>query len=356
MRVRFSGALLLLLLSAPAADAEPQVAGGKAKPIEILPLLSVSASTNGQASLQASLAWWHPFNGYQRLEIAPTVAVTANDGLGSLFSFDSGTVAGPSTWMAGASFALILRAQQPRYRQEASDADPITHPQWGLHPIHVIAIGGGVNGGGFDYFVADKDKNLTEERRDKIGGTFAVSYTHVHQLYERGGVTFEVPFWLDSGYAASPVAFSYCSPAGQVPRADGSGSDPAQSCGSGVIGAPTQSTRTFAAFEVGYVDIHTDVKDLNRPKSYWRAAIGPVIDTTSSNGTSTIEVTVQAPLYLNFNLISSGASQDAYKGIVRLTPSAGAVYDGSHWHPQVLLKLELLSDRLLFPRGLQWNR
>ncbi len=333
-------------------EAVPEQARGRGVAFPVLPTLQLSASTNGQAQLQVSLSYVRGLGPRTRLEIAPTFSITSSDAT-RLFSFENGTVTGPSVWSAGSSFSFILWTPAPADRPDGK-GDLADHPIWGAHPTHVVSFGGAATGATYDFFDSDPAMNLTVKSATKIGGTAAFSYTYVRQLWGRGGFTFEAPFVFDSSWTPSYIPLHWCTPVGQVPHASGAGSDPGQSCSDSVLGGPTQTNRYFAALQLGYVDIYTDKNDLNRPKSIWRASVGPAITVVSSGGVNTIQAVLQAPFYLNFS-IAKGYQENNFLGIIRLTPSVGALYNGAVWSPQVLLTLDLIADRLLFRRSLQWK-
>jgi hypothetical protein len=387
------------LLCVRAATAEEARGHGVVYPL--LPTLKLSASTDDDARVQASIDILTSLSADWQLEVAPSASVAAPGGVADLFRVDDGKTSGPKRWSAGISlsfvgwsrdpYAGLSREQAQRDRawaacrahcaetQSADDdgttfckdfgaqqswpasvdpsqlckagqealhdvAGPV-YPPFGAHPSYVLAAGGAVSGATFDYFAAATSMALSPKSQSRTGGTAALSFTLVRQLFRRDGVTFELAAVYETRWRGSGTPVRICVPAGWLLG------NPAQSCEDGVLGAPTEAHRLFVAAEAGYVDIHTDPRDHNRPKSVWRFAAGPIVRWTSNGGR--LDVGAQLPVYLN--LVAAGGGGEVYKGIVRLTPTIVAVREGDTWRPLIALTLDLIGDRFLFPRGLDWR-
>jgi hypothetical protein len=338
-----------------------------------------------------------------KFDIAPTASVASSKGIANLFSIDK-RASGAKTWSGGVSFSLldwtqnhystydkeharVVRAyhacidhcgdvddkdddgttfckDKPELNADFDaaqlcqlgqdrmhDVYDVAYPAFGAHPSLVFSLGGAVNGATFDYYLADAANNLSEKNDTHIGGTAAASATWVHQFLKRDAISIEVAAYYDAKWNAADGTVHFCSPAGQVPHMGGA-SDPAQSCTDATLGAPGEAHRVFVAAEVGYVDIHTDPKDHNKPKSVWRVAGGPVFRYTS--GDPTIEVGGQVPVY--FDVSSAAGYKGDYKGIIRLSPTIVAVHDAGGWRPRFTLTVDILTDRFLFPRSLAWKQ
>jgi hypothetical protein len=400
---------LLVAAGAAHGDAQkatPSPAQGRGETLPVVPTLSLSASTDEDAKINVSIdiLTQRGFPANWKLDIAPQASVASSKGIANLFSVDK-KASGAKTWSGGVSFSFIGWTQNPYntydsehtrlaraynacidHCRDVSDKDDdsttfckdkpklnsdfdasllcqlgqdrmhdaydVAYPVFGAHPTWVLSSGYAINGGTFDYYLADSANNLSEKNDTHIGGTVAASLTWVHQFLKRDAVSFEAAAYYDAKWNAADGTVHFCSPAGQVPHMTGGGSDPAQSCTDATLGAPSQTHRLFVAAEVGYVDIHTDPKDHNKPKSVWRVAGGPVFRYTS--GDPTLEIGGQVPVY--FDASSAAGYKGDYKGIIRLSPTIVAVHDADGWRPRFSLTVDILTDRFLFPRSLAWKQ
>jgi hypothetical protein len=131
---------------------------------------------------------------------------------------------------------------------------------------------------------------------------------------------------------------------------------------------PRRSWRLFTTAQVGYV---------SRPSGWWRASIGPLLGvqvtpepvnlrdkvaTTLAAGANLgkgledktlVTVGVMAPIYVNF----ARAPEEwvgEYKGLARVTPTFLAIHGDTGWDLRFLVTIDLLGQRTLFGRALDW--
>ncbi len=153
-------------------------------------------------------------------------------------------------------------------------------------------------------------------------------------------LTVEWAAYLRSVFDDSLTTAQWCTP--MVPVQDLKGGT-AQTCKQLPQGAPENGQTLWTTILVGYVD---------KPDGPWRMAIGPVVsfDASSSSGA----IGAQAPFYLDLASVPGFAGD--FKFIVRITPAASYGVWGSTQVRQVGVTVELLTQRNLFPRALDWVR
>jgi hypothetical protein len=402
--------LLALAAAAPGlahADDPPptpaaQVARGQARLYPVLPTLRLGASTEDSSMVQASLSIRTSMTDYWLVDIAPTVSIVSPSGLSGLFS--SSTSNGTKTWAAGLTISFVgyngdpfrkehqgqpelaaayasCRARctgsgqtvdevdfcgqyenQPtlpdsmdpsalcaRGKRTLHAAGHALLPVYGAHPTYLVSLGGLVNGAHFDYYERDQQMVLQPTSSTKIGGTGAFSFTYVHQFLKKNALSVELALVYDRTWKPGLLARD-CSPVGTTMFSV------VETCPDVFVGAPVPVNRIFFPIEVGYVDVHTDPKDHNKARSLWRGAAGPVLDIIWGDQTETrTRIGIAAPIYLNVSAVF-GLNSPVYKGLIRVTPSLNADYTSRlGWTPVVLLKVDVLGDRYMFNRALDWR-
>jgi hypothetical protein len=177
--------------------------------------------------------------------------------------------------------------------------------------------------------------------------SFAVSGTFV----QHSGLTVEVPLTVTQRWTASDERVTACANAGQYTLpgqlpAGGTAATPVplQSCQQFILGAPRSNLTVFATAQVGY---------LMRPSGFFRASIGPLLSSADITVDTLTTVGFEAPIYLNFVNAPHQYVGD-YKGLVRLTPAALWTHSYAGWDSRFVLLIELLGQRTLFGKALDW--
>lgn len=215
-----------------------------------------------------------------------------------------------------------------------------------LLPPLVISAGAIAGEDGFKYYEAgETDTSLLVEKKDerRLGIRGGVLATIVPTRW----ATFEAGVLLEGKAAASPTALRFCSPQGNVERADQEydAEDPAtfdvaSTCKESVLGAPAESTSLELLAEYG----------LTGPQGIgWRVAAGPHVKLAGREFSSLRldSVSVQVPLYVDLQALPK--EYGAYRGLLRLTPAIERYRDeDGEWQGRFTLTLAVLAQRTLF--------
>ncbi|HYO54896.1 hypothetical protein [Archangium sp.] len=401
--------LLMLLAAAPPATDSAQKATFKPRLSPFLPTLRLSSGTDKDSKLQASFdAVSRPRPDWD-LGFTPTLEVSTPEGLGTLLSFKEGTASGGASWAAGLSLsAMSVPKSEPSDDEEmsgikhkaysactlqcaakdASDADKkfceefkmtapenididefckkglellktvehdkiVEHESRALYSPLMISVGGMIGGASFEYLENNEDQRLEETTRTQVHPIAAGSVTHVAR---DSGFTFELPLVYTAKWEASKATAKWCRPSGQV-EPEPPAVDPVDSmtCQEATLGSPTRSWKFFTTAQFGYVDIKSPGADLG-PRSFYRYSVGPTFSYSSSAEEKIVSLGLQTPIYVNF--ASAPAYVGSYKGLLRVVPSfvfAKSSKEDAKWDPQLLITLEVLADRSMFPRALEWR-
>lgn len=411
--------VLIVLIALPSkalaeGEAENKVFT-QARLAPVLPVLRIAGGTDENAKIQASLDAVVGIADAWDLSIAPTLEVASPSGVASLFAFEEGELHDAKSWSGGFSVSFLNIPTETRKDREGRSKyisgalkeahaacmrkcasaevseednkfcadfggmlpanidlgeycaagkkvfarDPLFRDLRSIYPRFLISAGGLIGGTEFEYLEADPDKNLSpKENESRRTGTLAGSFTWVEK---DSGFTFEVPLVYSSDWKAAEEKARWCTPVGQVPR-EGTPpegpplTDPATSCREKPLGAPSRSWRLFTTVQLGYVDIRSSIDD-NTPRTYFRFSAGPAVDYESKQNKRNLSIGLQVPMYINF---ASAPAYNAgnYKGLIRVVPSFSLVRDlrgPEKWEPRAELKLELLAERSLFARALEWR-
>jgi hypothetical protein len=206
----------------------------------------------------------------------------------------------------------------------------------GRFPAWVISIGGGWGLGEHRYLDASPGAagELSVYDRTKSDVRLATSATYVST---QSPFTLELAAYYRTVFDDSSTIAQWCTP--QVSVRDASGGT-AQVCKQLPLHAPVNSRTIWTTLLAGYA---------NKPNGAWRMSIGPFYSFDAASSSSTIGI--QAPIYLNVAQLPGFAGD--FKSIVRITPTASYAFADSGTK-QVGVLLELVAQRNLFPRALDW--
>ena len=208
-----------------------------------------------------------------------------------------------------------------------------------LYPVFQFTVGGGIGRQKFKYR-EDTAGVLLEGSSRELNGKVGASTYWLPGETRRIRTTLEASLLFESSTKASEKTVRWCTPAGAVPIVEPEAGEevgptvPGESCREGVLGAPTRSTDLTVSFRVGLLDGSRDA---------WRVAFGPQLTIPRAEGDwKPVELALQLPMYAAATLFP-GVD---YKGILRLTPSAGwrRTSDGEQEY-SVVAELALLGQR-----------
>ena len=159
----------------------------------------------------------------------------------------------------------------------------------------------------FEYVSNDAAGALTTAKAQLPAFSMAMSFA---RMGSETPLSFEIPLRVKFEQLASSTTAKWCVPAGTVARADGSGSDPAETCTEKALGKPVGIT-TF--------DLGAFVGFFSRENRLARVAFGPIARfVLPEEGQMAYQIGGAIPIYLNANLLPDG--KGVLKGIIRLTP------------------------------------
>jgi hypothetical protein len=178
--------------------------------------------------------------------------------------------------------------------------------------------------------------------------SFATSATFVGH----NGMTVEVPLTVTERWKPSEHRVTACAaagqyvPPGQAPTAPGTlpGTVPLQECQEHNLGSPVSTLTVFMTAQVGYV---------LRPSGFFRASVGPLLSWSDITVDKLTTVGFEAPVYLNFVSAPPQFVGD-YKGLIRVTPAALWTHSFARWESRFVVLIELLGQRTLFGKALDW--
>jgi hypothetical protein len=217
-------------------------------------------------------------------------------------------------------------------------------------PVLDVSAWGGGGGARFDYYLqTPATATYTSTSAWNPSGQFAFELVSVPPVPTDSlvGLSIEIPLVYKSAYQASKTTGSACKALGTLASSPGSmlsSCSPAEA-----IGAPRLGTNVTLEFYVGVVD---------RWNGIWRAALGGSYSHDEVTGLDTWSI--KLPFYVNGSVLT-GSKNDSetkppvvtldYSGVVRLTPTFQTTPGGQTPGWAMLLSLELLGQRNLFPRA-----
>lgn len=230
----------------------------------------------------------------------------------------------------------LLCEPQEKAWAEAIAKDPVTRDFRATSPALSASIAGRVGYTDYKWLGAGSTAGELARGEDRKWSWSVAARV----MRRRGWKTGDGFLAVSRGFEASTTTAKWCTPVGNVPRPDKSGSDAAETCRESPFGAPTESTTLQAGGFFGYFD---------ERHSTFRASIGPIAKITfPAQGKATFEAGGALPIYFNTNLMPD--EKGVFKGIVRLTPRLVLTRDDDGKKAvQFLVSLELLTGRSMFP-------
>jgi hypothetical protein len=207
----------------------------------------------------------------------------------------------------------------------------------GRFPEWVVSVGGGWGLAEHKYLDAIPGAagsvGVNDQTRSDVRIALSVTYVST-----RSPLTLEWASYYRSVFDDSATTAQWCTP--MVPVLDPKGGT-AQVCKQLPQGAASNAQTLWTTLLAGYV---------SKPDGAWRAAIGPLASVDASGSSKTIGA--QAPFYLNVGSLPGFVGD--FKSIVRLTPIASYTFSSSGNTEAVGVVLDLIAQRNLFPRSLDW--
>jgi hypothetical protein len=390
LRTAALAAAALPLAAAGPAEADPARAAQADERPDFQPTFTLKGTSTGESTLQIGLDWLRrssdPASADDETHVKLSLEAASHDGLSTLLSLDASGV-GTESALTGTLEATHTVLQRTR-RLHPTDIDALTVAQrkklladcqaergWQLplvpgadgtlHPAD-LANDADVDEIAPDKFCTSGQHALTAAERyplparqlwvafsagrdtstqlsltDAATMTFHPTTTRKpraamqlgYAAYDPGTeLTQELAGSLGLASTAAASKARWCTPAGSVIRADGSASDPAETCRELPLGDPVRTTTLAASAHLGVVG-----------RDYaWRAALGPTATFGLGGDRTTFQIGIEAPFYL-----VRGSAE--FQGIVKVTPMVLLTRDASGVDDtQALLTITLLGARTLF--------